>query len=112
MQEQINFYKEVRNTIQFGDLYRLSNPFEDNDVSWMYVSKDKREVVVNLVRQHATVNRSFTNLKLRGLDKNSSYEIIGENLTLEGDILMNLGLNVPMFEGDFKSKTWRLIKKD
>lgn len=112
MQEQINFYKEVRNTIQFGDLYRLSNPFEDNDASWMYVSKDKREVVVNLVRQHATVNRSFTNLKLRGLDKNSSYEIIGENLTLEGDILMNLGLNVPMFEGDFKSKTWRLIKKD
>ena len=112
MQEQINFYKEVRNTIQFGDLYRLANPFEDNDVSWMYVSKDKREVVVNLVRQHATVNRGFTNLKLRGLDKNASYEIVGENLTLGGDILMNLGLNIPMFEGDFKSKTWRLIKKD
>ena len=112
MKEQINFYKEARNTIQFGTLYRLANPFENNDVSWMYVSKDKKEVIVNLVRQYATVNRGFTNLKLRGLDKNSSYEIIGENLTLGGDILMNLGLNVPIFEGDFKSKTWRLIKKD
>ena len=112
MQEQINFYKEVRHTIQFGDLYRLANPFEDNDVSWMYVSKDKTEVVVNLVRQYATVNRGFANLKLRGLDKDASYEIVGEDLTLGGDILMNLGVNVPMFEGDFKSKTWRLIKKD
>lgn len=112
MKEQINFYKEVRNTIQFGDLYRLSSPFEDNDASWMYVSKDKKEIVVNLVRQMATVNRGFTNLKLRGLDKDSSYEIVGEHLTLGGDILMNIGLNVPMFQGDFKSKTWRLIKKD
>lgn len=112
MQEQINFYKEVRNTIQFGNLYRLANPFEDNDVAWMYVSKDQKEVVVNLVRQHATVNRSFSSLRLRRLDKDASYEIIGENLTLGGDILMNIGLNVPMFEGDFASKTWRLIKKD
>ncbi len=112
MQEQINFYKEVRNTIQFGDLYRLANPFEENDVSWMYISKDKKEIVVTLVRQHTVVNRGFTNLKLRGLDKDASYEIIGENITLGGDILMNLGLNVPMLQGDFKSKTWKLIKKD
>lgn len=112
MKEQINFYKEVRDTIQFGKLYRLSNPFEDNDVAWMYVSDDKKEIIVTLVRQYATVNRGFTNLKLKGLDKNSSYEVVGENLTLGGDILMNLGLNIPMFEGDFASKVWRLIKKD
>ena len=112
MKEQINFYKEVRDTIQFGKLYRLSNPFEDNDVAWMYVSDDKKEIIVTLVRQYATVNRGFTNLKLKGLDENSSYEVVGENLTLGGDILMNLGLNIPMFEGDFASKVWRLIKKD
>ena len=111
MKEQINFYKEVRDTIQFGKLYRLSNPFEDNDVAWMYVSDDKKEIIVTLVRQYATVNRGFTNLKLKGLDENSSYEVVGENLTLGGDILMNLGLNIPMFEGDFASKVWRLIKK-
>lgn len=112
MKEQINFYKEVRDIIQFGKLYRLSNPFEDNDVAWMYVSDDKKEIIVTLVRQYATVNRGFTNLKLKGLDENSSYEVVGENLTLGGDILMNLGLNIPMFEGDFASKVWRLIKKD
>lgn len=112
MKEQINFYKEVRDTIQFGKLYRLSNPFEDNDVAWMYVSDDKKEIIVTLVRQYATVNRGFTNLKLKGLDENSSYKVVGENLTLGGDILMNLGLNIPMFEGDFASKVWRLIKKD
>ena len=112
MKEQINFYKEVRDTIQCGKLYRLSNPFEDNDVAWMYVSDDKKEIIVTLVRQYATVNRGFTNLKLKGLDENSSYEVVGENLTLGGDILMNLGLNIPMFEGDFASKVWRLIKKD
>lgn len=39
-------------------------------------------------------------------------KLSGENLTLGGDILMNLGLNIPMFEGDFASKVWRLIKKD
>lgn len=112
MKEQINFYKEVRDIIQFGKLYRLSNPFEDNDVAWMYVSDDKKEIIVTLVRQYTTVNRGFTNLKLKGLDENSSYEVVGENLTLGGDILMNLGLNIPMFEGDFASKVWRLIKKD
>lgn len=39
--DQVNYYKEIRTLIQFGDFYRLLSPFEGNETVWMFVSEDK-----------------------------------------------------------------------
>lgn len=110
IKEQIKNYKEIRETIQFGDYYRLSSPFEDNDVAWMFVSKDKKEVVVSFVRQSAFPHPKFESLKLVGLEEDASYEVVGENKVFGGDELMYVGLNVPQLVGDYDAKMWVLRK--
>ncbi|MDM0745686.1 alpha-galactosidase [Clostridium perfringens] len=112
LKEQISLYKEIRETVQFGALYRLKSPFNSNEVAWMMISEDKNEVVVSYVRQWALVNESFRNLKLTALDKDSEYEIIGEDIVLSGDELMYIGLNIPELYGDYVSKLWRLKRKN
>ena len=52
---------------------------KDNDVAWMFVSKDKKEVVVSFVRQRALPHPKFESLKLVGLEEDASYEIVGED---------------------------------
>lgn len=111
LKEQISLYKEIRETVQFGTLYRLKSPFNSNEVAWMTISEDKNEVVVSYVRQCALVNENFKNLKLTALDKDSEYEIIGEDIVLSGDELMYIGLNIPELYGDYVSKLWRLKRK-
>ncbi|MDU4472442.1 MAG: alpha-galactosidase, partial [Clostridium perfringens] len=73
--------------------------------------EELKELVVSYVRQWALVNESFSNLKLTALDKDSEYEIIGEDIVLSGDELMYIGLNIPELYGDYVSKLWRLKKK-
>lgn len=110
IKEQVKLYKEIRETIQFGKYYRLSSPFENNDVAWMFISKDCEEIIVSFVRTLAKPNSKFISLKLVGLDESSKYEILGENIIVGGDELMNIGLNVPELKGDYQAKMWRLKK--
>ena len=110
IKEQVKLYKEIRETIQFGKCYRLSSPFENNDVAWMFISKDCEEIIVSFVRTLAKPNSKFISLKLVGLDESSKYEILGENMIVGGDELMNIGLNVPELKGDYQAKMWRLKK--
>lgn len=110
IKEQVKLYKEIRETIQFGKCYRLSSPFENNDVAWMFISKDCEEIIVSFVRTLAKPNSKFISLKLVGLDESLKYEILGENIIVGGDELMNIGLNVPELKGDYQAKMWRLKK--
>ena len=44
---QIAFYKEHRNLMQYGDFYRLKRKeFDGDSSSWMVISKDKSEAVI------------------------------------------------------------------
>ena len=110
IKEQVKLYKEIIETIQFGKCYRLSSPFENNDIAWMFISKDCEEIIVSFVRTLAKPNSKFISLKLVGLDESSKYEILGENIIVGGDELMNIGLNVPELKGDYQAKMWRLKK--
>ena len=110
IKEQVKLYKEIRETIQFGKCYRLSSPFENNDIAWMFISKGCEEIIVSFVRTLAKPNSKFISLKLVGLDESSKYEILGENIIVGGDELMNIGLNVPELKGDYQAKMWRLKK--
>jgi alpha-galactosidase len=111
IKNQVKLYKEIRETVQFGDVFRLLSPFESNEVAWMNISKDKCEIVVNYVKQYAEPNKWNKPLKLAGLEEESKYEVVGEGIILGGDELMNIGLMIPDFKGDYASKQWVLRKK-
>lgn len=110
VKKQVEFYKSIRKTVQFGDLYRLKSPFTSNEVSWMTLSKDKDFAVVSYVKQFAEVNKIPRRLKLKALDKNSLYEIIETGEIFGGDELMYIGLEIGELIGDYVSKMWTLRK--
>jgi len=105
---QVAAYKELRELVQFGDLYRLKSPFEGNDTAWMVVAADKSEAFVAFFRVLAQPNEPIDWLRLAGLDPNADYEVVGTGERFGGDQLMFAGLLVPELEGDFQSVTWRI----
>ena len=86
-----DFMKEHRELLQFGTFYRLRSPFEENEMAWMVVSKDKKEAIAGLYRTLNVPNESFSRLYLTGLDPDLSYEVEGYGRHF-GDELMNVGI--------------------
>ncbi|MCM3630643.1 alpha-galactosidase [Paenibacillus glycanilyticus] len=107
VKEQVALYKEVRPLVQFGDFYRLLSPFEGNETAWMFVSKDKSEAFVVYVSVLQEANAKLDRIRLKGLDPNRDYELVGEAGAFGGDELMNAGLQTPLFHGDYSSKVYR-----
>ncbi|BCZ48699.1 alpha-galactosidase [Clostridium gelidum] len=110
IKEQVKLYKEIRETVQFGDTFRLLSPFESNEVAWMNISKDKCEIVVSYVKQYAEPNKWNKPLKLIGLEEDVKYKIVDEDMIFGGDELMNIGLIIPELKGDYAAKQWILRK--
>lgn len=107
--EKIARYKEIRSLVQFGHVYRLRSPFEENKVSFQYVSDDRSSAVLmcyNMAEYLAgSVAETRTNqsLTLQGLDAEASYTIpqLGDQV-YTGDFLMRVGIAWPV-KGAYKS---------
>jgi alpha-galactosidase len=108
VKRQTGFYKEVRQLLLRGDLYRLCSPFDSNEAAWMVVSPDKGEALVTHVTILAPPNAPQRFLRLKGLDAAAKYQI--DNFVRRGDALMNIGLPIPYPSGDFVSCQWRLSR--
>ncbi|MDS0527051.1 alpha-galactosidase [Clostridium sp. SHJSY1] len=105
---QISQYKELRELIQFGEMYRLLSPFEGNEAAWMFVSEDKTEALVSYFRVLASPNGSIKRLKLKGLDSEKEYLVSDKDSIYGGDELMYAGLIIPDLQGDYQSVVWHL----
>ncbi|KRE45867.1 alpha-galactosidase [Paenibacillus sp. Soil522] len=113
VKDQVAFYKDVRRMVQFGDFYRLLNPFEGNEAAWMFVSEDGSEALAFYYKVLAQPNLGFRTLRLKGLNPDVLYRLDDGDL-FGGDELMYAGLRVPaeLLMGDFRSKVWRLRRED
>ncbi|MEQ8154316.1 MAG: alpha-galactosidase [Clostridiaceae bacterium] len=108
VKEQIKQYKELRELIQFGDMYRLLSPFEGNETAWMVVSEDKTEAFVAYFRVLAEPNGPIRKVSLKGLDPDKEYSVSGKEGIFGGDELMYAGLVIPDLQGDYQSIVWHL----
>lgn len=79
--EQVAWYKAVRHTVQFGDLYRLRSP-RDNAIgaesslyAWESVEKDGSRALVTAAWAFAEANASCEILRLAGLEPDARYRI-------------------------------------
>ena len=98
VKQQVAEYHKYYDVIHFGDLYRLTSPFENEyKAAWMFVSEDKNEALVTSVVMREYEDMIYV-LKLKGLDPDKYYidEDTGE--VYSGALLMNAGVNVTFLE--------------
>lgn len=94
VKDQIARYKDLYDTIVYGDNFRLIDPFTDNRwCAWQYVKPDKSRAVVTYVVTRGTINGRY-HLKLKGLDPDALYEDRRDGKKYHGSTLMNVGINV------------------
>lgn len=101
IKEQIKLYKRYAELIQDGDYYRLSNPFKDPYAAWMFLSKDKNQILLNLVKLETHGNMPVHYVKLKGLQADTVYEDIKTGRSYSGSALMHAGLPMPVEKGEF-----------
>lgn len=75
IKNQIEFYKEHRKLFQFGDFYRIKNPFESNDMYLAVTNKDRSECILGIFRTIEEPNKGFEKIELDFLNKNYTYKI-------------------------------------
>lgn len=107
---QIKKYQEIRQVVQYGEFYRLTDPFENNTASWMFVSPEKEEAVVFLGRVLASAQPVFNEVRLAGLEENVLYQEQASQRIFSGGELMNVGLYYPDFYGDFQTELLHFVK--
>jgi alpha-galactosidase len=97
VRDQVAFYKEHRDVLQFGRIVRLRSPFEGdgNETAWMSVSDDRRHAVVGY---YQVLNRPAPGpgrLPLRGLDPTLDYRVnvwpAGDDLISQANTLVRGG---------------------
>jgi alpha-galactosidase len=111
--EKISRYKEIRETVQFGTLYRLVSPYENNRSILQFVNKEQTESVVfvyNLAEYPANAipeTEKSSTVRLRGIRPEKSYEIEGIKGVFKGSELLNTGINFPV-RGAYKSEIYTI----
>ncbi len=110
IKKQVAECKKLRSLVQFGDYYRLSNPFEENIGSWQIVSHDKSESFFCAARILFKSNVYFPIIKLRGLEEGALYKDEYSDRVYSADELMYRGLFVDFPHGDFATYTMHLKK--
>ncbi len=94
IRQQIAEYHKYYNIIHYGDLYRLTTPFEDPyRCAWGYVSEDKNEALFTFITMRRYECQSRI-VRLKGLDPDKYYKESFEGETYSGALLMNAGLNL------------------
>lgn len=103
----ISEYKEIRPVVQFGDLYRLVSPYDNQGLSSiMYVSEAKGKAVFYWWKLANFYNVHLPRVKMAGLDENKMYKVkeldVIDNKPLDcegksysGKYLMEHGLEMP-----------------
>lgn len=76
VKQQISFYKQHRQLLQFGTFWRLSSPWENADfAAWMFVAPDQSEALVMAFSLVSQASAPLRLLRLAGLDPDAYYHI-------------------------------------
>ncbi len=101
---QIAEYRQYSPLVREGDYYRLTNPFTETDfAAWMFLSKDKTEVLVTCMQVLGRPYQPVRMLRLQGLKPDAMYTDSRTKAIYSGSLLMQAGLPVPSMWGDSQS---------
>jgi alpha-galactosidase len=101
-------YKEMRETIQTGDLYRLSSA--SSGLSAVeYISRDGREIIVFAFLHSQKYKGNKPSIQFKGLEALATYTF-EDGTERSGNTLMHYGIPLDL-QGDFASVCLRLQKQ-
>lgn len=97
LKEKITQYKRIRDTVQFGEVYRLQSLRLHDPIQAVQYEKEGRAVLFAFL-VHTAFYRSEYNVRLKGLDKDGlySYRLGGTEHVKSGAYLMSRGLDLPL----------------
>ncbi|MFZ0592442.1 MAG: GH36 C-terminal domain-containing protein, partial [Bryobacteraceae bacterium] len=105
----ISYYKQIRNTVQTGNLYRLLSPREGELTANEYIAQDGRQAVLFAFLHSQQFGNAMPNIFLKGLDPKAVYKVVridsklmDRNDTYTGSFLMNNGVSLKLI-GDYDS---------
>ena len=92
--KNIALYKAIRHTVQFGDLYRVSNPDENEVLINVYVERDKSSAVAFIVSRGTRFFKKRINILFDGLEKDAKYRFSFQNREYikSGAYMANVGI--------------------
>ena len=113
-------YKELRNVVQTGNLYRLVSPYNKKGVSSIMFVDDAQQQAVFFVYKTANYyNQQLPRIRLAGLNPDKTYTLSEKNVRVgqkpcdlsgkqfTGRFLMEVGVEVPLWE-DYASRVFVL----
>jgi alpha-galactosidase len=101
----VALYKQIRDTVQMGDLYRLLSPRTSDVTANEYVAADEKQAVLFAFRHSQQYNTPPPTLYLRGLDERAVYKVTnldGGASEQSGAYLMRHGIDLNL-RGDYDS---------
>ncbi len=101
--QQIKRYKELGPVFHRGDCYRLSSPFECNEVAINFVSEDKNTVILCKYNIKGYASHKILYTKLRGLCGEAKYKNRTTGKVYSGAALMNIGFEWLLYN-DYESE--------
>lgn len=108
----IKTYKEVKDIVLYGDLYRLLSPYEYDRTALMYVTEDKKRALLFSYQLEKGNGGDFTPVFPRGLKPDAKYKLTEinkgsysrvegyEGKVFTGSYLMQHGLRFAMWNVD------------
>ncbi|PCS06401.1 alpha-galactosidase [Lactococcus piscium] len=102
--EQVAFYKQHRQLLQYGKFHRLMSPFETSHAAWLFVNPDKSQAIAFYFRKFVESAGPLHTIKFAGLDPEKVYQVNGD-ASYGGDELMHVGIYLdPFMVGDYQSR--------
>lgn len=92
--KNIALYKKIRNTVQFGNLYRVNDFDKDEVLVNVYVSDDKSNAVAFIAAAGTRFFKKRMNICFDGLDENSRYRFTlqGKEYEKSGSYMAQVGI--------------------
>ena len=113
-------YKQLRQTVQTGNLYRLVNPYSRKGIaSLMYVNDSQSQAVLFAYKVDNYYSMPIPRIRLQGLDPTATYTLIEKDVKagqkpcdlsgrqFSGRFLMEVGLEIPL-DWDYASRVFEL----
>ncbi|MBR3078858.1 MAG: alpha-galactosidase [Prevotella sp.] len=115
-------YKELRNVVQTGNLYRLVSPYNKKGMSSIMFVDDAQQQAAFFVYKTANYyNQQLPRIRLAGLNPDKTYTLSEKNVRVgqkpcdlsgkqfTGRFLMEVGLEIPL-DWDYASRVFELRK--
>lgn len=111
-------YKQLRQVVQTGDLYRLISPYNRKGVASLMYTKDD-EAVLFVYKVDNYYGQTLPRIRMEGLIPNKTYTLTEKNVRVgqkpctlngkqfTGKFLMSVGIEVPLWE-DYASRVFEI----